>query len=59
MDCDKPAVSEWRHCFQLEERAPAFCASAYYCGKEIQVCLNDYRGQWLLLFFYASDFTFV
>lgn len=55
----KPALSEPRHCFRLEEPAPQFCAPALYRGKETEVCLSDYRGQWLLLFFYSSDFTFV
>lgn len=48
-----------RQCFKLEEMAPEFCTPAYYQGREIEVCLNNYRGRWLLLFFYSSDFTFV
>lgn len=48
-----------RDCFRLEEAAPDFCAPAYYRGKEIEVCLKDFTGKWLLLFFYSSDFTFV
>ncbi|SMD10441.1 AhpC/TSA family protein [Sporomusa malonica] len=43
----------------IGERAPNFCTSAYYCGREIEVCLEDYLGKWLLVFFYSSDFTFV
>lgn len=58
LDC-KSAPVEPRHCFTLEEQAPSFCSQAYYCGKEIEVCLDDFRGEWLLLFFYSSDFTFV
>ncbi|XFO66802.1 hypothetical protein SPSIL_029620 [Sporomusa silvacetica DSM 10669] len=46
-------------CFRLEEKAPDFCSPAYYRGKEIEICLKDFRGCWLLLFFYSSDFTFV
>lgn len=47
------------HCFTLEEKAPDFTAPACYRGKEIEVCLKNYCGKWLLLFFYSSDFTFV
>ncbi len=48
-----------RQCFRLEERAPDFRAPAYWRGKEVEVGLSDFRGRWLLLFFYSSDFTFV
>jgi peroxiredoxin (alkyl hydroperoxide reductase subunit C) len=58
MHC-KPEAPEPRHCFHLEEKAPAFCTPAYYCGREIEVCLSDFLEKWLLLFFYAGDFTFV
>lgn len=54
----KPAAEE-RHCFRLEEAAPDFRAPAFYRGREIEVSLGDFRGKWLLLFFYSSDFTFV
>jgi len=39
--------------------APMFKATALYQQKEIEVNLKDYKGQWVMLFFYASDFTFV
>lgn len=32
---------------------------AYHGDKIIQVKLSDYRGKWLILFFYPGDFTFV
>lgn len=41
------------------ELAPAFEAEAYYLGNKITVRLADFQNQWVLLFFYASDFTFV
>jgi peroxiredoxin (alkyl hydroperoxide reductase subunit C) len=47
------------NCFHLEEQAPDFCAPAFFRGQEIQVCLKNFSGKWLLLFFYSSDFTFV
>jgi peroxiredoxin (alkyl hydroperoxide reductase subunit C) len=46
-------------CVKIGDRAPSFCTSAYYCGREIEVCLENYLGEWLLLFFYSGDFTFV
>lgn len=55
----KPPLNPPRQCFKLEEQAPPFCAPAFYRGNETEVCLSDYRGRWLLLFFYSSDFTFV
>ncbi len=58
MEEAKPAPPA-RHCFRLEEPAPDFRAPAYCQGQEIEVGLGDFRGQWLLLFFYSSDFTFV
>lgn len=58
MNC-KPEVSEPRHCFHLEENAPSFCTPSYYRGKEVEVCLDDFCGKWLLIFFYTGDFTFV
>ena len=59
MNACKPTLPESRDCFQLEEKAPQFCAPAYYRGKQIEVCLNDCRDKWTVLFFYSSDFTFV
>ena len=56
---DDCKIAAPRQCFRLEEPAPDFSAPAYYRGREIEVCLRDFRGSWLLLFFYSSDFTFV
>lgn len=41
--------------------APSFeCAAVSGDGKDfIKVKLNDYKGKWLILFFYPLDFTFV
>ena len=57
--CITNKTSEVRPCIGLGDKAPDFCTSAYYRGREIEVCLDDFRGKWLLLFFYSSDFTFV
>jgi|GEM_PF-5232731 len=48
-----------RTCFRLEEQAPCFRAPAFYRGQEVEVSLDVYRGYWLFVFFYSSDFTFV
>jgi Peroxiredoxin len=39
--------------------APDFTADAYHLGKKITVTLSNYKKDWVVLFFYASDFTFV
>lgn len=48
-------------CAQTTDLAPLFEAEAYYnVEKSIKkVSLESYRGKWVILFFYASDFTFV
>jgi peroxiredoxin (alkyl hydroperoxide reductase subunit C) len=38
---------------------PDFSGQAAYNGEIIDVSLNDYKGKWLILFFYPLDFTFV
>lgn len=47
---------------KIGKEAPDFSgATAYKAGeeKEIKVSLADYKGSWLVLFFYPRDFTFV
>lgn len=41
------------------QMAPDFEAEAYYRGDFVTIKLSDFKGQWVVLFFYASDFTFV
>ena len=43
----------------LDQPAPDFTAEAYYRGQKIDVRLSDFRNQWVVLFFYKADFTFV
>ena len=38
---------------------PDITLDAYHEDKETKVTLSDYRGKWLILFFYPKDFTFV
>ena len=44
---------------QIGKPAPAFTAPAYFEGEMPEVSLSDYRGKWVVLFFYPLDFTFV
>lgn len=39
--------------------APDFTAEAVVAGELDEIKLSDYRGQWVVLFFYPLDFTFV
>jgi peroxiredoxin (alkyl hydroperoxide reductase subunit C) len=39
--------------------APEFRAQAYVAGEVRDVALAEYRGRWVVLFFYPLDFTFV
>jgi peroxiredoxin (alkyl hydroperoxide reductase subunit C) len=46
---------------RIGEPAPAFTVQAYRrCEEEpVTVTLEDFPGDWLLVFFYPADFTFV
>ena len=46
---------------KVGEPAPKFSAVAYVSGKDDfpKVSLDDYKGKWVVLFFYPRDFTFV
>jgi alkyl hydroperoxide reductase subunit AhpC len=39
--------------------APEFDTKAFMQGEIRDVKLSDYRGHWVLLYFYPGDFTFV
>ncbi|KAJ3490091.1 hypothetical protein NLI96_g1657 [Meripilus lineatus] len=43
----------------VQKPAPAFKASAVIDGQFQDISLSDYLGQWVILFFYPLDFTFV
>ena len=43
----------------VQNPAPDFSADAVVNGEFKTVKLSDYRGQWVYLFFYPLDFTFV
>jgi peroxiredoxin (alkyl hydroperoxide reductase subunit C) len=45
---------------KVGEKAPEFSSVATYkAGEFIKVSLSDYKGKWVVLFFYPRDFTFV
>jgi peroxiredoxin (alkyl hydroperoxide reductase subunit C) len=41
------------------QKAPPFKLDAFVKGEFKQVSLEEYKGKWLVLFFYPLDFTFV
>ena len=46
-------------CLRVGQEAPEFTATAVFDQEFKTVKLSDYRGQYLILFFYPLDFTFV
>jgi peroxiredoxin (alkyl hydroperoxide reductase subunit C) len=48
-----------RPVLRLNREAPPFALEGVDGGRVRQVSLADYRGRWLVLFFYPADFTFV
>ena len=47
------------HTPTISAAAPGFEAMAYHEDKEKRIKLSDYKGKWVILFFYPKDFTFV
>jgi len=43
----------------INHKAPNFRADAFHEEQVKKVSLSDYRGKWVILFFYPKDFTFV
>lgn len=44
----------------IDQLAPSFTTDAVFDAGEIKkVSLSDYKGKWVVLFFYPLDFTFV
>jgi peroxiredoxin (alkyl hydroperoxide reductase subunit C) len=44
---------------KINAPAPDFTEDAYISDQIKKVSLKDYRGKWVILFFYPADFTFV
>ena len=43
----------------IGKAAPQFTAPAAKDGEIVDISLDDYKGKWLVMFFYPLDFTFV
>jgi NADH-dependent peroxiredoxin subunit C len=43
----------------INEKAPDFTEKAFINGEEKIISLKEYKGKWVVLFFYPADFTFV
>ncbi len=43
----------------INEKAPEFAEDAFVNGEIKKISLSDYKGKWIVLFFYPADFTFV
>lgn len=46
-------------CLRVGKKAPNFSATAVYDQEFAPISLNNYLGQYVILFFYPLDFTFV
>lgn len=61
-DCPFP-YEKWgfqhKEVARVAAKAPDFKAQAWYQGKFQEVSLDQYKGKWVVLFFYPLDFTFV
>jgi peroxiredoxin (alkyl hydroperoxide reductase subunit C) len=44
---------------QVGQQAPEFALEGVLDGEFVNVELSEYRGKWVVLFFYPLDFTFV
>lgn len=44
---------------QIGQQVPLLEGEAYAAGKFTHVKLSEYRGKWVVLFFYPLDFTFI
>lgn len=44
---------------KINSEAPKFSTKAFHDGRVKQINLEDYKGKWVVLFFYPADFTFV
>jgi len=44
---------------KINEKSPEFTSDAFVNDSIKKINLKDYRGKWVILFFYPADFTFV
>ena len=50
---------EGRDVLEINHKAPSFTAEAFHDGQIKKISLDDYKGKWVVVFFYPADFTFV
>jgi len=43
----------------IGNKAPDFSVKGIFQGRVADYSIQDYRGKWLVLFFYPADFTFI
>ena len=43
----------------INEKSPDFTEDAFINNEIKKISLSDYKGKWVILFFYPADFTFV
>ena len=58
-ECCKKELCEEEAVLQVGSKAPAFTSEAYVAPDFKKVSLGDYKGKWVVLFFYPRDFTFI
>lgn len=44
---------------KINDKAPDFKEDAFINGKIKKISLSQYKGKWIILFFYPADFTFI
>src|SRR3989338_5685615 len=44
---------------RINEDIPDFSAKAFHENKVKEIKLSNYKGKWVVVFFYPADFTFV
>lgn len=44
---------------KINEKVQEFSSNAFHEGKIKNIKNSDYKGKWMVLFFYPADFTFV
>lgn len=59
MNVSTTTNSDLRTLAQVQKPAPEFKGMAVIDGQFKEICLKDYIGKWVCLFFYPLDFTFV
>ena len=50
---------EYESKIEINKPAPAFTQEAFVNNDVKKISLSDYKGKWVVLFFYPADFTFV